>query len=568
MRLAVGALFCIAASTAYAQSPCRSVEVRFQPVPNLQIAVWIEDSAGNYVDTAYVTRLTGSLGLANRPGNHGFKSDFRFPYGRRDMVLPVWAHKRNHHYGYVVMGGKPGNSIASCQASGVAGTDCDDQTIGYHFTCSSPEPFYCSPRGGVTNQVNGVDVVSCASSFYGSKGAYADPPAFSLYPPRADLTTFVSDHDGPDAVAFASVNDLVAVSGATPAGSAVIDPPVRWTPPADGAYVMKVELSLEKDFNSFNNHPSTDDEHVELNGYGQDFLGQPSVVYSVPFTVGNSLDVETAAAYVGYGDWDGSTGTLHPADMTITDMPGTGAGRLLNVSDEAGAWRVKVSAEPSCNNITPVDGGQPMPVTDAGPTPQQCVAPLSPTHLVLTPHAASIDVSFASANMGSSTARFDVRYRDKPISDADFLTAIPSSATPPIPGTPGSTVTTSITGLESETPYYVAVRAIAACDSASPIATTTTTTLKAQFAVLHGCFIATAAYGTPMAREIDVLRRLRDRHLLSNTLGRLAVATYYALSPPVANAISTDEHLRAAARSIIAPLVRVTRAAEQLRARR
>src|SRR5581483_2843832 len=202
------ALLCLAGA-ARAQSPCRTVEVTFNPVANLQIAVWIKDAAGNYVDTAYVSRSTGSLGLANRPGLHLFKTDFRFPYGRRDMVLPVWAHKRNHHYGYVVMGGKAGNSIQSCNQSGISGTDCDDLTIGYHFSVSSPEPFYCSPRGGVTTKVNGVDVISCASAFYGCKGAYAPAPQFSLYPPRADLTSFVDDHDGPDAKAFASVNDLL-----------------------------------------------------------------------------------------------------------------------------------------------------------------------------------------------------------------------------------------------------------------------------------------------------------------------------------------------------------------------
>src|SRR6516225_8190301 len=99
------------AGVARAQTPpCRTVEVAFQPVKNLQIAVWAEDPEGNYVATLYVTRLTGSFGLANRPGNHFLRTGSRAPYGRRDMVLPVWAHKRNKTYGYVVMGGLYGNS--------------------------------------------------------------------------------------------------------------------------------------------------------------------------------------------------------------------------------------------------------------------------------------------------------------------------------------------------------------------------------------------------------------------------------------------------------------------------
>ena len=53
-----------AARVAVAAPPCRTVEVAFKPVKNLQIAVWVEDPLGNYVATLYVTRLTGTL----RPG--------------------------------------------------------------------------------------------------------------------------------------------------------------------------------------------------------------------------------------------------------------------------------------------------------------------------------------------------------------------------------------------------------------------------------------------------------------------------------------------------------------------
>jgi hypothetical protein len=556
------ALGAAAARSAAADPACRTVEVSFEPVANLQIAVWFEDAAGNYVDTAYVTRLTGSLGLANRPGSHLFKSDFRYPYGRRDMVLPVWAHKRNHHYGYVVMGGRPGNSMAACGKFGVSPSECDDTTIGYHFTVSSPEPFYCGPSGGVTSHVNGLDVVSCASGFYGSKGAYADPPAFSFYPPRADLTHFVDEHDGKDSHNFVTDNDLGAISGATPPGKALIDPPIRWTPPADGNYVLKVELSLEGDTNMYHTHPAVDDKNLELNSYGKIAnFGQPSVVYAVPFTVGAQEDVQTASKYAGYGDWDGATGTLHMPDMTISDLPGTGAGRLLDVANGGGAsFRVRVHAVSSCD--MPMDMGPTAPDA-SGPA---CLPPGMPQAMMVTPHANSIDVQFASGVSTVPTSRFDIRYRAlSPISDADFTSAIPSSSLPPSPGWAGSTVMTTITGLNAETTYYVAIRSLSACDAASPIAVASTTTTKAKFVTLDGCFVATAAFGTPLAAEIDVLRRLRDQRLKTNTLGRVAVATYYAFAPPLARAIASDEWLRGGARRLIAPLVRFARALELAR---
>jgi hypothetical protein len=55
------------------------------------------------------------------------------------------------------------------------------------------------------------------------------------------------------------------------------------------------------------------------------------------------------------------------------------------------------------------------------------------------------------------------------------------------------------------------------------------------------CFIATAAYGTPTAEQIDVLRELRDVVLLKSTVGSRFVALYYRLSPPVADFIAGNE---------------------------
>ncbi|MCP4648166.1 MAG: hypothetical protein GY852_10625 [bacterium] len=51
------------------------------------------------------------------------------------------------------------------------------------------------------------------------------------------------------------------------------------------------------------------------------------------------------------------------------------------------------------------------------------------------------------------------------------------------------------------------------------------------------CFIATAVYGNPYCREVQILRTVRDERLLNNLFGKLLIAVYYRLSPPVAEFI-------------------------------
>ena len=71
------------------------------------------------------------------------------------------------------------------------------------------------------------------------------------------------------------------------------------------------------------------------------------------------------------------------------------------------------------------------------------------------------------------------------------------------------------------------------------------------------CFIATAAYGTNTAVEIDVLRGFRDDVLMRSKEGRDLVGFYYAASPPLAEFIRNHEMLRTAVReAVIDPIVR------------
>ena len=69
------------------------------------------------------------------------------------------------------------------------------------------------------------------------------------------------------------------------------------------------------------------------------------------------------------------------------------------------------------------------------------------------------------------------------------------------------------------------------------------------------CFIATAAFGSPMAREVVVLREFRDDVLLPHAAGRAAVAAYYTIGPPLAGVIAQSETLKAVVRASLAPMI-------------
>jgi hypothetical protein len=73
-----------------------------------------------------------------------------------------------------------------------------------------------------------------------------------------------------------------------------------------------------------------------------------------------------------------------------------------------------------------------------------------------------------------------------------------------------------------------------------------------------GCLIATAALGSAVAPQLVVLQQFRDEYLHRTHLGRLFIAGYYRISPPVAAVISRHPRFRVLVRKwLVFPTVAI-----------
>jgi hypothetical protein len=274
--------------------------------------------------------------------------------------------------------------------------------------------------------------------------------------------------------------------------------------------------------------------------YGEPYRGQPSIVYKVPFTIGTTESIGTTDTYIGYGDPEGVDGTLRAPDATIsTTTPGSGASRLALVADGAAMYRVRIDAHPEVVSVPPDAPGDVHAMT------------IDPTDVV---------VAFTAPGAASTKVKgYDVRVRAMdPITDANFDTSMPVTASV-VPGPPGGVQAFEIDGLLPQTDYWVGIRAYDVCHNTSTLSVLEVHTADPKVGQVSACFVATAAYGSAMANDVELLRHFRDTLLSSTVLGELAVESYYTFGPAVAGVVGESDVLRATARAILAPIVRAVR---------
>ena len=527
----------------------RCAEVSFTPAPKLQLVGWIETASGDFVDTVYITQQTGRFGLGNRPGRFDFNSGPMFPYGRRTPTFPVWAHRHGRSFPAVIFQSSPEdpavcdtlvNDPTQPQGDQREFADCGENNLSHSFSDSSTEKHYCAPLTPDDPKWLQAEALTCATSAFTDKGRLSTV-ATSKYPPRADLTLL--EGDLPSVELYRMMNPFDTVSQATPVGGLTAE--VAWPVPEslpDGDYVLYVEAALERDHNdtySVAAYPPlapNGPKGISWAGYGVPYRGQPSVVYRVPFAIAPSLTEASTASYVGYGDPNGADGAVRPPDATITsDTPGSGALRLQLVSEGADMYRLRVRVRPNLEGVLPG-------------TPELLSARETTT--------TRVTMSFIAPGMGGTrVAGYDVRIlANTPITADNFGDAVPIT-TSVAPDEPGALQMFDVMGLLPETEYSIGVRAYDGCRNPGELAVLTFLTADREAGHVDACFVATAAYGSVMANDVELLRHARDSLLARSVLGELAIETYYTFGPAVAGVVGESDVLRRSARGALAPLI-------------
>lgn len=659
-RAVLGALV-LHAAVARAQegTPAALLELTYAPTARAQVALWVEDASGEFLATVRLTEAVAFRGIGNRPGASEMNSGYRWPYGRREGVLPVWASRR---------ASAPGASrfprvVFQNRIEGKASRLVNDQSV---------DNYYCLSFDASKSSRDALDAVSCASVFTSDKGRYltandlaanyGEPyeaigtraasrvplSVTSLYPPRMDVVrcTTGACYDHQDLSDFADaarrvMPDIDVVTMATPPGdvrqTVLFSVPETW--PA-GNYVAFLEINVEGDHDgtwSEAAHPTptspTGDWDSWAMNFGYPYRGQPSIVFTVPFTLGAPGEqVFAADAPVGRSSWDvwseGFGELLPPTDITDdpSSAPGSGADRLRRDADghrfvvrakvldelppppdpedpgtskpplgegNAGTFGGAAGAagdgaaasgggagsgagdEPGtqAGGVTkPGDDGKGVIIEDTGGGLEGPVGAIYDLELRhhddrLRAHT-WIHLRLRAAESVMPLHAYEVRVATEPIVDeATFIrngrqardaTDDPEGATLlmlPTDAAAGEVIETDVGDLVAETRYYVGVRAVDVLNRPGPISVAEITTKRRIFATVTPCFVATVAYGSPLAAEVSVLRELRDRYLLTNAPGRALVSLYYVVGPRLARVVAEHDWLRSGVRTVLSSIV-------------
>lgn len=162
-------------------------------------------------------------------------------------------------------------------------------------------------------------------------------------------------------------------------------------------------------------------------------------------------------------------------------------------------------------------------------------------------------------------ASYDIRYSSSNITDVNWASSAQVSGEPS-PSSAGTVELFTIGGLSVASEYYFALKTTDYANNTSPLSnvasgetstqTLTGTTNKGSGGGgSGGCFIATAAYNSPVAAEVTILRQFRNNQLSHNKWGREVIKFYDKHSPPIARYISKRDWAKCFVRAALKPVI-------------
>jgi hypothetical protein len=283
--------------------------------------------------------------------------------------------------------------------------------------------------------------------------------------------------------------------------------------------------------------------------------------------VSTIADVHAAATNITMnGDYFITANFLAVYNLTMAADPDVGgtATDLTNESPYTEGTEVNIKAEANegyeflnwtaptgvFGNVTATETTFTMPAQNVTVTANfKEVPPVYPT--VTTQDATDVSTDSATLNMDYTVGDFspvEVRFTYKKSADPAW------SYTAWVSKTSDGTHAESLTELNSNTDYEF-IAQLKYNDTMEGTTLQFTTDKPSTPPPSGGCFIATAAYGTPMAEEIQILREFRDEYLLTNPIGQALVDLYYMVSPPIAEFITEHPSLKPIVRAGLLPAV-------------
>jgi hypothetical protein len=265
-------------------------------------------------------------------------------------------------------------------------------------------------------------------------------------------------------------------------------------------------------------------------------------------------------AYHGYGQWDGTSGTIHAPDGSISQADGSGADRLnlFTKNDETFRFGVYSYGEGS--------GGE--DPTEDDPDDDgwgRCRARSLPSMISLELEAVDFDrvrVHFTAPKTDDDIEirRVILYYRrgDMPLTNDNAGSAIQSTRSATACASeiePGVTTWCELGELFGNYDYQIGIRYEDTCGNTSGIVADTITTPAQKFAQVEGlCFVATAAWGAPWAERVQALRWFRDLYMRPNGVGHALVEFYYLYGPAAARMIVRSPVARRVTQIVLGPL--------------